>query len=460
MELKITETNRGKKSLLYEGFSFRVSIQMKKTNDITWRCTVKTCKASVKTDSDCTVVISENNEHNHDSDQRKIERKTVRCAVKRKACEDICARPSKVLRTELQNVQEDTLTTTDLKSLSMAIYRERRKKYPTLPKSRADVHESINNVSTETSKSELFCLSNDAESGIIIFSCVSNLEVLCKIVNEIFIDGTFKCCPKFFEQLYTIHGFKNGHYIPLVYALLPSKSENTYVTFMSILCKLCEDKNLQFKPKLIHVDFEMAMHNTVRRIFPDSTIQCCRFHLGQAWWRKIQKLGLSSEFKDKSSEIGIWLTHFFGIPFLAADDVGDCFVTDMMSFIPDDQRCIAFADYVVDYYLTPESVYPPILWASVPSADAKRTTNGPESFHAHYNEQFYSAHPSIFIFLDVLLKIQITTYIKCRGLGTQATQRRSEKEKVLDLMQKHTKFMAGDIDRRQFIKAIGFKYLP
>lgn len=68
-------------------------------------------------------------------------------------------------------------------SLSMAVYRERRKKYPMLPKSKAHVHESINNMAIETSKSEPFTLSNDTKSRIIIFQCVSTLEVLRKVVN-------------------------------------------------------------------------------------------------------------------------------------------------------------------------------------------------------------------------------------------------------------------------------------
>ena len=46
--------------------------------------------------------------------------------------------------------------------------------------------------------------------------------------KRIFIDGTFKYCPKYFYQLYTVHGLRNGHFIPLVYALLPGKSEVNY----------------------------------------------------------------------------------------------------------------------------------------------------------------------------------------------------------------------------------------
>jgi hypothetical protein len=42
------------------------------------------------------------------------------------------------------------------------------------------------------------------------------------------------------------------------------------------------------------------------------------------------------------------------------------------------------------------SKYPPTMWASKPCSTAKRTNNGPESFHSRFNDQFYSAHPCIF----------------------------------------------------------------
>jgi hypothetical protein len=58
---------------------------------------------------------------------------------------------------------------------------------------------------------------NSRETGIVIFTCVTNLKCLSSQIKEIFIDGTFKCCPKFFLQLYTIHGCENGNYVPLVF---------------------------------------------------------------------------------------------------------------------------------------------------------------------------------------------------------------------------------------------------
>jgi hypothetical protein len=47
MKWSISETNRGKKSLLYDGFTYRID-SLLKSGDISWRCTFKTCKARLK----------------------------------------------------------------------------------------------------------------------------------------------------------------------------------------------------------------------------------------------------------------------------------------------------------------------------------------------------------------------------------------------------------------------------
>jgi hypothetical protein len=49
-----------------------------------------------------------------------------------------------------------------------------------------------------------------------------------------------------------------------------------------------------------------------------------------------------------------------------------------------------FAYLVVENYISPDSMFPPPMWSAQPSAEAKRTTNGAESFHAHFNEQINS----------------------------------------------------------------------
>ena len=63
-------------------------------------------------------------------------------------------RPSKIVRTSIKDVGESVLHPNDLKSVSKAIYRVRRKSQPNMPKSREDVHTVLENYPVVTNKSE------------------------------------------------------------------------------------------------------------------------------------------------------------------------------------------------------------------------------------------------------------------------------------------------------------------
>lgn len=455
MEFKITETNRGNKALICDGHSYRYHTMLK-NGELSWRCCNKTCKVRLCTDSESSYIVRIKNSHIHEGDDRKMERQELRISAKRKAADEPTSRPSKIIRKELTAMDEKNLHQSDIKSVYKAIYRERRKRHPTLPKSRDDVHISLSNMAIETSKSDSFLLVNDSDNGIVIFTCRANLECLC-LVDELFMDGTFRCCPRFFTQLYTIHGYMNGNYIPLVFILLPGKSELIYRSAFSSLLTMCTERGFLLTPSVIHVDFEDTVMKMVHTIFPTTSVKCCRFHLGQSWWRKIQALGLSNEYKDKECEIGKWLVKVFGLPFLPSDQIEEAFAEDVMSDAPTDSRCVQFADYLTDVYVTHESRFPPDVWSEPPSL-AKRTTNGPESFHSHYNAQFYTSHPSIFVFLDVILQIQTLTYIKIRNISSIMPLSRCEQQKLNYLLELWDKFQSGEISRERYIKSVGYKY--
>jgi hypothetical protein len=235
--------------------------------------------------------------------------------------------------------------------------------------------------------------------------------------------------PIFFKELYTIHGFRNGHFVPLVFALLSGKSRRVYRNMWNSLKAACTERNFILQPKLIHVDFELTMHTVLNDVFPVVSLKCCRLHLGQAWYRKMQNLCLSQDYQDSDSEVGKWLKQSCGLHFFDPTEVEDCFVEDYMASAPQDERCIKYADYLVENYVTTDSRYPPTLWSEVPS-DCKRTNNAAESFHSHFNAQFYSAHPSIFVFMDVIQKLQPDTYVKIRSSTQPAMSRKSERDRT------------------------------
>jgi hypothetical protein len=94
-------------------------------------------------------------------------------------------------------------------------------------------------------------------------------------------------------------------------------------TFKSIVNK-CKELGLVFIPKFFTIDFEKAIHLVVNKVWLSSKIFGCRFHLIQAWYRKVQKYVLATEYQNNTS-IGNWIQHTFGLIFLEFSEVSDCF---------------------------------------------------------------------------------------------------------------------------------------
>ncbi len=78
-----------------------------------------------------------------------------------------------------------------------------------------------------------------------------------------YVDGTFAVCPDLFYQLYTINGIINGKNLPLVYGLLPGKSEEIYLKFFNLI------EPFIMRPKFIMSDFEKAELNALKTTFKD-----------------------------------------------------------------------------------------------------------------------------------------------------------------------------------------------
>jgi hypothetical protein len=119
IEIFISETNREKKSLIYDGYTFRVD-RVLKNSEISWRCTKNSCKCRIRTDAGCNAILKGQNEHNHPTDDRKLERQ-VRVSVKRKAT-DISTGPAKINRQTLQETDKSHLQPSHLKSISQSLY--------------------------------------------------------------------------------------------------------------------------------------------------------------------------------------------------------------------------------------------------------------------------------------------------------------------------------------------------
>lgn len=459
MEVVFMQSEKGKKLLVVNNYKFCIA-NVLKNGTVRWRCTNKTskCPAKIYTSAGNEILDSELS-HNHKEDIN-LHRQIVNNSVKRKALENVHEKPAKLVHTELRSNPgiSSNITTYDMELVRHNIWMCRRKLTPNLPKTQKDVFEAVNTLAPMTDKEESFVLTNNADQGIIIFAPYSNLYFLC-CTETVYMDGTFDFCPKFFTQLFTIHGYKNGHYVPLVFCLLPDKKQSTYQTCLNMLCQKCSESDLQFYPKSVVIDFETAIHNAIMDTWEEARVSGCRFHLSQAWYRKIHSLGLSQDYKNHT-EVGKMLRYCFGLQFLDCDEVGDAFAFDLIPIMPKHSKLQEFCDYLVDNYISENAKFTPNIWASS-SASSCRTTNACESFHSRFNKSFYSPHPNIFQFVDSLLNFQSEVYVKINTSNKfQKVVRRTVKLKQDYLEVKINNYKQNLIDRLTFIKSVSFKYAP
>ena len=108
---------------------------------------------------------------------------------------------------------------------------------------------------SHSSDTFLYFDSGKSDSRILVFATLPALDLLSQ--SEIcHCDGTFSVAPDVFYQIYTIHGVIENAVIPLVYALLPNKTQNTYENFFGCL--------EQFEKKVV-IDFEAAVRNAIKK---------------------------------------------------------------------------------------------------------------------------------------------------------------------------------------------------
>ena len=130
-----------------------------------------------------------------------------------------------------------------------------------------------------TNKGEPFLLYNSGSvaenSRVIIFGTQCNVETL-NTSNVWLADGTFKVAPKLFHQLYVIHRLKggpgpleNGHMLPSLFVLLPSKTEKIYRIMWNKIKVLCPTAC----PTHIIVDFEKGSINAFKESFPHTIVK-------------------------------------------------------------------------------------------------------------------------------------------------------------------------------------------
>ena len=106
----------------------------------------------------------------------------------------------------------------------------------------------------------------------------------------------------------------------MAHFLLVNKNAATYKRVLQMLSAECEKLGFFLSASLkdgsVTLVYEIVMINTFKYSFPSCKIKGCLLHIGQSWWRRIQRLGLAPLYRQKDSLEGEWLRGVFGLPLL------------------------------------------------------------------------------------------------------------------------------------------------
>ena len=180
-------------------------------------------------------------------------------------------------------------------SIRSSLARKRQQLYPAIPRRVRDIK-----IRGQWKKNwqgqELIC-HQDRRWGLVIMMS-SRCASYVQNCQDLYVDGTFKTCPKPFVQVITVHGRCHGRVLPFAFVMLKSKEVALYrEMFRQLKCKVLRFTGHRLRPRRILCDFEIALMSAAEAEFQQSSIVGCYFHFCQNIWRKVQNLGLSVAYR-------------------------------------------------------------------------------------------------------------------------------------------------------------------
>lgn len=259
--------------------------------------------------------------HDHPSNAAAVKAKILKEKIKKKSSKSQ-EKPATIVSTSLQGVLSPVAALLPKPiSLSRAVQRSCVKTVAPImnPDSRSEL--LLTDEYKFTYSGDLFLLhdSGNDKNRFLVFTSLKNLNYLvtCHLWLS---DGTFKSVPSIFSQLYTIHGYKDGKSLPLVYMLAPDKSKSLYLKFLKVLRNAIPN----FSPDRLMMDFEIGFIEAFKQVFHGAKVSGCNFHFCQSVWRHIQFCGLETRY-NTDIEFSRNIRMLMALAFVPPEDVTAAF---------------------------------------------------------------------------------------------------------------------------------------
>ena len=360
----------------------------------------------------------------------------VNSVLKAKAAKSPYAKPFILLSDGIEG-HEDKLEDKDNHNFRRVINRKRCKLFPRPPKTKPHMFQMLQELTKKEEDDELIRVVQD---DIVLVARIKDLNLLNKDNLQVFCDGTFKYSPRHCKQMYTFFVYNNGFYLPVAHFLLQNKFRKTYKRSLQLLKEQCLLLGFNLTERLntgsIMLDFEVAMIKAIKGEFKNCKLKCCKFHLGQSWWRKIKELGLAKEYKQKHSKKGRWLRRVFGLSLLPHDMAEEVFSLYTLTYKHPCTKMKTFIKYIKKNYVNTNAQFPPCMWAGI---KGKATNNGAEAFHKHFGELFgyLRSKPVIWQFLSCMKRFNVIKNVKMRSQKQEKLTDINSEQHILSYTNEH-----------------------
>lgn len=421
MALEFVMSKRGFKKLIYNGFMHFEEKRNVSLNRVYWKCcdykvTHSRCSGRVITEGDEVIQFSN---HSHPGDPADVRKEQFMNQIKNVALVNTEKDPSTIIVDELSDLPENVqLRLAKRSSIKRNIRRVRSSNKvsdPSVPQNISDfiVPDELQ-ITVDNKRFLLHDSGNDDSDRILAFSTAYNLRVLSR-ADYWLADGTFDFCPTIFSQIYTIHVLVENSVFPLVYALLPSKTEAVYKRLLQILKSL--QPNLD--PKFMMLDFELAFSNAAEHEFEELQIKFCFFHFRQALYRNIGALGLKQRY-DTDNVFNLKIKCLAALAFLPIDKVKSSYDSVVMEMFADetetavDDFLLYFQKNYVGINVGPRVKRPRfeiIKWNQYEAVvnNLPKTNNSLEGWHRGFQFNFRKTNHSIYDVIRAFKADEVST---------------------------------------------------
>jgi hypothetical protein len=300
------------------------------------------------------------------------------------------------------------------------IKRARQYDHPAEPNSLDDLN--LTPEYTVTLRGVDFC--KDIRFGqdrILIFVTKENLNKLNEAPYWI-MDGTFKTVPRILMQMYTIHApvgpNNNSRILPLIYALMSSKTLEIYTRLFQEIKDLANLENIDLRPDFVITDFEKSAMNAVVNEFPGVQNKCCHFHLAQSTYRRICDAGLSARY-GSNEYFSASLRLLPALAFLSSPEIPAAFL-EVKALISNEADVVVTwfeENYVLGRLRNPgrngiprrhPPLFPPDQWSVFENNELgfPRSQNNIEAWHRRWSALVGKKHLGLYKFITQIKREQ------------------------------------------------------